>query len=154
MKKNGYVLYETLLSLTFCFIIIISMFNMILSLSNKLNDIYIMNKIESNLEILQKQIYDDLELRPCTFTKNDDGSILINNSNNSNKIITINNIEENNKKILSYGDYKFKFSNIVNIEISDINNTQYNDSDKGIISFNINVEYKEKNNSIDIYYIY
>ena len=114
MKKNGFMIYELVISFALAFAILLVIFNTSISLNRRLSNLYVKNKVSTKQIILNKKIGNDftnknirslnLESNTCTVTYED----------NSEMEITISN--ETDNKFVMVGNEKILYSNDVNIE--------------------------------------
>ena len=142
MKKNGFMIYELVISFALAFAILLVIFNTSISLNRRLSDLYVKNKVSSKQIILNKKIGD-------SFTNKDIESINLNQNtctveykDNTNTKITINNADNN--KYIMVGNEKIIFDNNVNIE--KIEECSYNENFK---FYTIKIPIKYNNNDID-----
>lgn len=143
MKKNGFMIYELVISFALAFAILLVIFNTSISLNRRLSDLYVKNKVSSKQIILNKKIGD-------SFTNKDIESINLNQNtctveykDNTNTKITINNADNN--KYIMVGNEKIIFDNNVNIE--KIEECSYNENFK-FYTIKIPIKYNN-NNDID-----
>ena len=127
MKNNGYVLFELIISSVIVFIVLINITNMTLTLTKKMNNIYINNNINAQIDLISNKIGYDLYDNSgksninCTYKTINGKQLKISNNNliygtttYSNKNIKFNNVSCESKT----GYYKIKIEyNDENIEL-------------------------------------
>ena len=143
MKKNGFTIYELVISFALAFAVLLVIFNTSISLNKKLSELYVKNKITSKQIILNKKLGNDFtnkiistieksaDSKTCTITYDDSTSV----------IVTANNDKDN--KYVSINNEKISFDNNIKIDISNIiceKNSAYD---------NIKIPIKYKGDQID-----
>lgn len=125
MKKNGFMVYELVISFALAFAILLVIFNTSISLNKKLSELYVKNKVSSKQVIINKKVGSDFTNKvinkivksgnDCSITFDDGKTLNIKVSNNK------------DDKYISIDNQKILFSNEVKIDTSNIkcNKSEY-----------------------------
>lgn len=177
MKKNGYMIYELVISFSLAFAVLFIIFNTTLNLNGRLSNLYVKNKVTSMQVLFNKKIGDDFAVYNIDNIIKDGsctGDIYCYIINYINKDRYGNIVETITKKLnistekdnyyIEYGIdsnlERTKLDEDVSIDINEeifttndlIESTPYNK----ILKLNIPMKYleEEKNYGIELYYLY
>ncbi len=144
MKKNGFMIYELVISFALAFAILLVIFNTSISLNRRLSDLYVKNKISSKQIILNEKIGDDFTNKEIQNIISTSNTCNITYSDN-----TTTNIEISNKtgnKYIMVGNEKILFDDNINIDMGKIECQKMNVVDK---IYTIKIPIKYDNDDID-----
>ncbi len=114
MKKNGFMIYELVISFALAFAILLVIFNTSISLNRRLSNLYVKNKVSTKQIILNKKIGNDFTNKNILSLTPGDNTCTVTYEDNSEMEITISN--ETDNKFVMVGNEKILYSNDVNIE--------------------------------------
>lgn len=141
MKKNGFMIYELVISFALAFTILLVIFNTSISLNRRLSDLYVKNKISSKQIILNKKIGDDFTNKEIKSIASTSKTCNVTYSDDTTTNIAIENTDNN--KYVMIGNEKIIFSN--DVEIGEIKSC-YKDSNG---AYRIKIPIKINNDDID-----
>ena len=142
MKKNGFMIYELVISFALAFAILLVIFNTSISLSRRLSNLYVKNKVSTKQIILNKKIGNDFTNKNILSLTPGDNTCTVTYEDNSEIEITISN--ETDNKFVMVGNEKILYSNDMNIE--GIEECSYN---KNFDFYTIKIPIKYSNDDID-----
>ena len=114
MKKNGFMIYELVISFALAFAILLVIFNTSISLNRRLSDLYVKNKISSKQIILNKKIGNDFTNKEIQNIISTSNTCNITYSDNTTTNIEISNRTGN--KYIMVGNEKILFDDNILIE--------------------------------------
>lgn len=115
-KKNGFMMYELVISFALAFAILLVIFNTSISLSKKLSKLYIKNKISTKQIILNKELGTKFNSTKVSTVETITNGCKITYDGGD----TVSVIYSDNDKYIQVGDEKITFDEEVDILISDI----------------------------------
>lgn len=159
LNKKGYMLIEIVIASVIALVMAYFLIEVTVKLVNKNNDYYIDSILLADKNIITKEIMDDINSKKLIAVNVEEGSrkSTLTFDDDTVKVLSI--VEENDKTMISYGDYKKEISDklkiekivleIINNNILSINIPAYTNYSKTNYGITVSVPY---NNDIEITY--